>query len=143
MACMNSPSRTQPAGGDFPCASRGVARPDDQTCVCGKRTHPPPGSRRRNQAAEADEALNDFRTRSPGGPDLGAGMVQCSAVAGELGFFADAAEHMQNYLELLPGCGRREVRRATRSTCGSTKPANRRRRPKLLECQEKSKAVLL
>jgi len=49
-----------------------------------------------------DEALNDFELGVQADPTWAQGWFNAALLAGELGFFADAAEHMQNYLELLP-----------------------------------------
>jgi tetratricopeptide (TPR) repeat protein len=49
-----------------------------------------------------DEALNDFELGVQADPTWAQGWFNAALLAGELGFFADAADHMQNYLELLP-----------------------------------------
>jgi tetratricopeptide (TPR) repeat protein len=49
-----------------------------------------------------DEALNDFELGVEADPTWAQGWFNAALLAGELGFFADAADHMQNYLELLP-----------------------------------------
>jgi tetratricopeptide (TPR) repeat protein len=49
-----------------------------------------------------DEALNDFELGVQADPTWAQGWFNAALLAGELGFFADAAEHMQNYLELMP-----------------------------------------
>jgi tetratricopeptide (TPR) repeat protein len=49
-----------------------------------------------------DEALNDFELGVEADPTWAQGWFNAALLAGELGFFADASEHMQNYLELLP-----------------------------------------
>jgi hypothetical protein len=49
-----------------------------------------------------DEALNDFELGVQANPTWAQGWFNAALLAGELGFFADAADHMQNYLELLP-----------------------------------------
>jgi hypothetical protein len=49
-----------------------------------------------------DEALNDFELGVQANPTWAQGWFNAALLAGELGFFADAADHMQNYLELMP-----------------------------------------
>ena len=49
-----------------------------------------------------DEALNDFELGVEADPTWAQGWFNAALLAGELGFYADAADHMQNYLELLP-----------------------------------------
>jgi hypothetical protein len=49
-----------------------------------------------------DEALNDFELGVQADPTWAQGWFNAALLAGELGFFADAADHMQNYLELMP-----------------------------------------
>jgi len=49
-----------------------------------------------------DEALNDFELGVQADPTWAQGWFNAALLAGELGFYADAADHMQNYLELLP-----------------------------------------
>ena len=49
-----------------------------------------------------DEALNDFELGVEADPTWAQGWFNAALLAGELGFFSDAVEHMQNYLELLP-----------------------------------------
>jgi tetratricopeptide (TPR) repeat protein len=49
-----------------------------------------------------DEALNDFELGVEADPTWAQGWFNAALLAGELGFFADAADHMQNYLELMP-----------------------------------------
>ena len=48
------------------------------------------------------EALNDFEIGVQADPTWAQGWFNAALFAGELGFYADAADHMQNYLELLP-----------------------------------------
>jgi tetratricopeptide (TPR) repeat protein len=49
-----------------------------------------------------DGALNFYELGVEADPAWAQGWFNAALLAGELGFFADAAEHMQNYLELLP-----------------------------------------
>ena len=49
-----------------------------------------------------DEALNDYELGIEADPTWAQGWFNAALLAGELGFFADAADHMQSYLELLP-----------------------------------------
>ena len=49
-----------------------------------------------------DEALNDFELGVQEDPTWAQGWFNAALLAGELGFYYDAADHMQNYLELLP-----------------------------------------
>ena len=49
-----------------------------------------------------DEALNDFELGVQADPTWAQGWFNAALLAGELGFYADAADHMQNYLELMP-----------------------------------------
>lgn len=48
------------------------------------------------------EALNDFELGVEADPTWAQGWFNAALLAGELGFYSDAIEHMQNYLELLP-----------------------------------------
>jgi hypothetical protein len=48
------------------------------------------------------EALNDFELGVEADPTWAQGWFNAALLAGELGFYADAADHMQNYLELMP-----------------------------------------
>ena len=48
------------------------------------------------------EALNDFELGVQADPTWVQGWFNAALLAGELGFYFDAADHMQNYLELLP-----------------------------------------
>ena len=81
----------------FPPTSRGVARPDDQTCVSGRSAHPPSGSRRRHQATEAGRGTQRLRTRSPGGPNVGARLVQRSTACRRTGLLR---RRRRSYAEL-------------------------------------------
>ena len=49
-----------------------------------------------------DEALNDYELGIEADPTWAQGWFNAALLAGELGFFADAADHMQSYLELVP-----------------------------------------
>jgi tetratricopeptide (TPR) repeat protein len=49
-----------------------------------------------------DEALNDYELGVEADPTWAQGWFNAALLAGELGFYNDAVEHMQNYLELLP-----------------------------------------
>ena len=49
-----------------------------------------------------DEALNDFELGVQADPTWAQGWFNAALLAGELGFYNDAVEHMQNYLELMP-----------------------------------------
>jgi len=48
------------------------------------------------------EALNDYELGVEADPTWAQGWFNAALLAGELGFYNDAVEHMQNYLELVP-----------------------------------------
>jgi len=79
MGLQNSPSR--PGLGRFMRKPR-VRALTTKPAFGGKRTHPPPGSEDAIKRQEAARGAQRLRTRSPGGPDLGAGWFNAALLAG-------------------------------------------------------------
>lgn len=52
---------------------------------------------------QLDGALNHYELGVEADPMWATGWHNAALLAGELGYFADAAQHIQNYLELMPG----------------------------------------
>ena len=61
---------------------------------------------------EPEEALNDYELGVESYPMWPGGWYNAALAAGDLGYYADAAEEMQNYLELTPNAPDAQTARA-------------------------------